>query len=56
MVQIICSVGRPQYQQAWKDLNIAWISRDFEVEQIDLDTLDYPEKYFINDGGAVSLL
>lgn len=45
----------PRYQQAWKDLNIAWISKDFEVEQIDLDTLDYPEKYFINDGGAVLL-
>ena len=53
MVQIID--WAPQYQQAWKDLNIAWISRDFEVEQLDLDTLEYPEKYFINDGGAVLL-
>ena len=25
------------------------------MEQIDLDTLDFPEKYFINDGGAVLL-
>lgn len=45
----------PQHQEAWKNLNIAWISRDYEVEQIDLDTLDFPEKYFINDGGAVLL-
>lgn len=53
MIQIVD--WEPRYQQAWKSLNIAWISRDFEVEQIDLDTLDYPEKYFINDGGAVLL-
>lgn len=46
---------QPEYQSAWKDLNIAWISRDYEVEQIDLDTLNDPEKYFINDGGAVLL-
>jgi GNAT superfamily N-acetyltransferase len=45
----------PRYQEAWKNLNIAWISKDYEVEQIDLDTLDFPEKYFINDGGAVLL-
>ena len=46
---------QPVYQAAWKNLNIAWISRDYEVEQVDLDTLDFPEKYFINDGGAVLL-
>ena len=46
---------RPAYQDDWKNLNIAWISRDYEVEQVDLDTLDFPEKYFINDGGAVLL-
>lgn len=45
----------PRFQEAWKNLNIAWISKDYEVEQIDLDTLDFPEKYFINDGGAVLL-
>ncbi len=46
---------QPAYQDAWKNLNIAWISRDYEVEQVDLDTLDFPEKYFINGGGAVLL-
>ncbi len=46
---------QPAYQDAWKNLNIAWISKDYEVEQVDLDTLDYPEKYFINGGGAVLL-
>ncbi|MBC7776893.1 MAG: GNAT family N-acetyltransferase [Phycisphaerae bacterium] len=46
---------QPVYQNAWKDLNIAWISKDYEVEQVDIDTLDFPEKYFINGGGAVLL-
>jgi predicted dehydrogenase/GNAT superfamily N-acetyltransferase len=45
----------PEHQQAWKDLNIAWISHDFEVEDIDVETLSFPEKYFIRDGGAVLL-
>jgi GNAT superfamily N-acetyltransferase len=45
----------PAHHAAWKALNIEWISRDFEVEQIDLDTLDYPERYFIDGGGAVLL-
>ncbi len=53
MIQIID--WQPEYQAAWKALNIAWISRDYEVEQVDLDTLDFPEKYFINGGGAVLL-
>ncbi len=53
MVRIID--WQPTYQEAWKNLNIAWISRDYEVEQVDLDTLDFPEKYFIQDGGAVLL-
>ena len=46
---------QPTFQDDWKNLNIAWISSDYEVEQFDLDTLNYPEKYFINDGGAVLL-
>jgi ribosomal protein S18 acetylase RimI-like enzyme len=46
---------QPEYQAAWKSLNIAWISKDYEVEQIDLDTLDFPEQYFISGGGAVLL-
>ncbi len=53
MIQIID--WQPAYQDAWKNLNIAWISKDYEVEQVDFDTLDFPEKYFINGGGAVLL-
>lgn len=46
---------KPEHQAAWKNLNIAWISKDYEVEQVDYDTLDDPEKYFIKGGGAVLL-
>ena len=53
MIQIID--WQPVHQTAWKNLNMAWISRDYEVEQVDLDTLEFPEKYFINGGGAVLL-
>jgi DNA-binding MarR family transcriptional regulator/ribosomal protein S18 acetylase RimI-like enzyme len=45
----------PEHQARWKALNIAWISKDFEVEQVDHDTLDDPERYFIRPGGAVLL-
>ncbi len=45
----------PRHQQAWESLNIAWISRDFEVEDIDRETLGKPEHYFLKDGGAVLL-
>jgi len=46
---------QPEYQEAWKNLNIAWITKDYELEQIDLDTLNDPEKYFLQGGGAVLL-
>jgi len=45
----------PQYQQVWERLNIAWISKDFEVETIDRETLGKPQQYFLDGGGAVLL-
>lgn len=45
----------PRHQEAWENLNLAWISKDFEVEDIDRETLGKPEHYFIKDGGAVLL-
>lgn len=44
----------PRYQQDWENLNLAWIAQDFEVEEIDRETLGKPEKYFLN-GGAILL-
>lgn len=45
----------PQHLDAWKNLNIAWISRDYDVEDVDIETLSFPEKYFLKDGGAILL-
>lgn len=45
----------PRHQEAWESLNIAWISRDFEVEDIDRETLGKPKQYFLDGGGAVLL-
>jgi putative acetyltransferase len=46
---------RSEYLEAWKNLNIAWISKDYIVEAIDLETLSFPEKYFLKDDGAIFL-
>ena len=53
MVRIID--WQPQYQEAWKNLNILWIAKDYEVEEVDIETLSFPEKYFLDGGGAVLL-
>jgi DNA-binding MarR family transcriptional regulator/ribosomal protein S18 acetylase RimI-like enzyme len=45
----------PRHQEAWESLNLAWISKDFEVEHIDRETLGKPQQYFLDDGGAVLL-
>ena len=45
----------PRHQAAWEGLNITWISRDYEVEDIDRETLGNPGKYFLDGGGAVLL-
>ena len=44
----------PRHQEAWERLNLLWISQDFEVEDIDRETLGKPQKYFL-DGGAILL-
>lgn len=45
----------PRHQAAWERLNLIWIAKDFEVEEIDRETLGQPEKYFLSGGGAVLL-
>lgn len=45
----------PRHQEAWERLNLTWISRDFEVEDIDRETLGKPEQYFLDGGGAILL-
>ena len=45
----------PRYQEAWESLNLTWISKDFEVEDIDRETLGRPQQYFLDGGGAILL-
>lgn len=44
-----------QHAQAFKDLNIAWISKTFFVEESDELVLSDPKKYFLDAGGAILL-
>ncbi len=46
---------RPEFQAAWKDLNVAWVAADYTVEEEDLRVLDDPIGAFIRPGGFVFL-
>lgn len=43
----------PQYQSAFKSLNVEWISQYFEMEEADYKALDNPEEYILNKGGKI---
>lgn len=43
----------PQYQTAFKALNVEWISAYFEMEEADYKALDNPESYILNNGGKI---
>jgi ribosomal protein S18 acetylase RimI-like enzyme len=42
-----------KYQKAFKELNMEWISRYFQVEDADLKYLDHPESNVLNKGGHI---
>jgi len=43
----------PKYHSAFKSLNEEWITTYFELEETDLEMLNYPEKYILNKGGKI---
>jgi GNAT superfamily N-acetyltransferase len=43
----------PEYARAWHDLNLAWISEVFVVEDEDRDVLTDPQKNLLDKGGAI---
>ncbi len=45
----------PEHLEVWKQLNIDWIARDYDVEDVDIETLSFPEKHFLDGGGAIHL-
>ncbi|MBB4801842.1 DNA-binding MarR family transcriptional regulator/N-acetylglutamate synthase-like GNAT family acetyltransferase [Flavobacterium nitrogenifigens] len=42
-----------KYKDAFKALNVEWISTYFEMEESDYKALDNPEDYIINKGGKI---
>lgn len=45
----------PRYQADWKRINVAWISKSFVVEDVDLEVLDRPKENIIDPGGCIIL-
>ena len=45
----------PEYQSAFKRLNIDWISRYFTIEPHDLEQLDQPELHILPNNGQIFL-
>jgi N-acetylglutamate synthase-like GNAT family acetyltransferase len=43
----------PKYSADFKNLNIAWLEKFFQVEPHDEDVLGNPEKYIIEPGGNI---
>lgn len=37
----------------FRDLNVAWISQYFEMEDADYQALDFPEQYILEQGGHI---
>jgi len=44
---------RPEYQQAFRQLNEAWITKWFKMEEADYRALDDPQGYILNKGGHI---
>ncbi len=44
---------QPAYQQAFKDLNVEWISKYFKMEAADYKALDNPQGYILENGGHI---
>ncbi len=43
----------PKFQSAFRELNVAWISKYFKMEAADYKALDHPEEYILNKGGFI---
>ncbi len=43
----------PNMPSAWHDLNLAWISEIYVVEDDDRAVLTDPQKYLLDNGGAI---
>jgi DNA-binding MarR family transcriptional regulator/GNAT superfamily N-acetyltransferase len=44
---------KSEYQEAFRALNVEWISKYFEMEEADYKALDNPEEYILKKGGKI---
>jgi ribosomal protein S18 acetylase RimI-like enzyme len=52
-MSIIVRDFRPGDEATFRDINLEWIERFFAVEDKDRETLNNPQKYFLDPGGAI---
>ena len=43
----------PEHHQRFKEINVQWITRSFEMEEEDIKTVDDPEGYILKGGGKI---
>ena len=53
MMNIELVAYKPEYRQAFKDLNVVWIQKYFKMEESDYKALDHPETYILDKGGYI---
>lgn len=46
----------PEYARVFHDLNMAWISETFEVEDDDRAVLSDPQRHLLDNGGAILIV
>lgn len=46
-------VGDAKHKQAFRDLNVEWISKYFVMEEADFKSLDHPQEYILDKGGRI---
>ena len=46
---------RPKYKKPFKDLNVAWIEKHWEMENSDYKALEKPTENIINKGGYIAI-
>src|SRR4051812_29999909 len=44
---------KPEHQQRFKEISEQWITRSYVMEPVDQQVVDHPDKYILNDGGAI---
>ncbi len=43
----------PKHQEAFRQLNVDWISQYFKMEETDYKSLDHPKEYILDKGGYI---